>query len=164
MTLDLATQMKRGMRRLAAGVSIISTQNTQGEAFAMTATSVTSVSTAPPSLLVCINTEARLAPLMQLEQRFAVNILHASQQALAAVCGSSEHNDARFVSPAWRYPENAAPYLDGCEAVFQCVVSQRIEHGTHAIVVGNVLQVQASGQAFAPLVYANGHYHHLEGA
>ncbi len=163
MTADLVTQMKRGMRRLASGVSIITTQSPAGEAFAMTATSVVSVSTAPPSLLVCINLEARMAPVMHLNQVFAVNILAQNQQALAEVCGSSTQNAERFLSPLWRYPEGLAPCLEGAEAVFHCRIVQRMEYGTHAIIVGEIEQVAVCEGAYAPLIYANGHYHRLDG-
>ena len=50
----------KAMRKLVYPVSIISTQ-VGGNKFAITVSSVTSVSIEPPSLLVCINRESSFA-------------------------------------------------------------------------------------------------------
>ena len=46
------------MRSLAASVSVISARDAIGKTYAMTASSVTSLSIDPPSILVCVNKEA----------------------------------------------------------------------------------------------------------
>ena len=46
------------MRHLAASVSIISAKDSGGKPYAMTASSVTSLSMEPPSILVCVNKSA----------------------------------------------------------------------------------------------------------
>ena len=56
---DLQQDFKSAMRRLAATVCIVSTSDEDGW-HGMTATSVTSVSMDPPSVLVCVNTTATL--------------------------------------------------------------------------------------------------------
>lgn len=157
-TAELAAQMKLGMRRLASGVSIITAQTADGERYAMTASSVTSVSATPASLLVCVNQDARLASALTLGQAFAVNILQQSHQAIAQICGSGAQNSERFQSPLWQFPSQGAPYLQDAEAVFQCTIVQLVPHGTHIIVVGNIGEVAVSASAYDPLIYANGRY------
>ena len=158
MSVDLAAQMKLGMRRLASGVSVVTALSPEGEQFAMTATSVASVSTAPASLLVCVNQDARMAPLLAVGLPFAVNILHSSQQAIAQVCGSGAANAERFNSPLWQQSSGGAPYLQAAEAVFQCQIAQLVKHGTHTIVIGNIHEVSVSAAPYSPLVYADGRY------
>ena len=43
------------MRFLASSVSVISAKDSSGSLFAMTASSVTSLTMDPPSILVCVN-------------------------------------------------------------------------------------------------------------
>ena len=48
------------MRFLASSVSVISTKDHSGNLYAMTASSVTSLTIDPPSVLVCVNNEASI--------------------------------------------------------------------------------------------------------
>ena len=48
------------MRFLASSVSIISTKDQSGNLYSMTASSVTSLTMDPPSILVCVNNGARI--------------------------------------------------------------------------------------------------------
>jgi 3-hydroxy-9,10-secoandrosta-1,3,5(10)-triene-9,17-dione monooxygenase reductase component len=59
-----ADEFKRGMRQLAASVSIISA-DCAGHRAGFTATAVTSVCADPPTLLVCVNRSSQTFPLMR---------------------------------------------------------------------------------------------------
>ena len=73
---ELGMAMKMGMRRLASGVSVLSTRSDDGERHAMTVSSVTSVSDNPASLLVCVNKQVALeGHLSTPGTPFAINIL-----------------------------------------------------------------------------------------
>ena len=65
---------KQAMRRLAATVAIV-TSGTDEEWTGMAATAVTSVTTDPPTLLVAVNRNASLSPVLKREGRFCVNLL-----------------------------------------------------------------------------------------
>src|SRR5690606_24041106 len=86
MTQDLAKAMRDGMRRLPSGVCVVSAQTANSGRFAMTASSVTSVSDQPASLLVCVNRNARIAPVLNLGQKFAINILGQDHQDISVLC------------------------------------------------------------------------------
>lgn len=155
---DLVQAMKDGMRRLVSGVSVISTFGADGQGFAMTVSSVTSVSDAPPSLLVCINQSTRIAPVLSIGQRFAVNVLGQSHQDVSIQCSTGEQNEKRLQTGNWCLDAGQIPYLKDAEAVFECVVDQSIPYGSHDIVVGKIVLVRMDKKSAAPLVYANGGY------
>lgn len=70
------------MRRLAAGVSIISGAGPDGP-LGVTATAVTSLTAEPPSVLCCLNRSLDLEAAVKETGRFAVNMLSADHQDLA---------------------------------------------------------------------------------
>ena len=51
----LQQEFLKSMRYLAASVSIISAKDSNDKPYAMTASSVTSLTLEPPSILVCVN-------------------------------------------------------------------------------------------------------------
>lgn len=126
----------------------------------MTASSVTSVSDAPPSLLVCVNQSAAICPELTLHQRFAVNLLAYDQQQVSTDCAGGASGEARFQSGVW-LDKNGVLVLTGAQAVFECVVDQLTVYGTHNIIVGKLQGVTLGGAVLDPLVYLNGAYKRL---
>lgn len=162
MTQDLAQAMKDGMRRLASSVSVISTRAEDGSKYAMTASSVTSVSDNPPSLLVCVNQSTRIAPVLSVGRRFAVNILGQLHQELSVICSTGEQGEQRFASDHWQTAPDQIPMLADAEAVFECEVDLVQAYGTHNIVVGRILAVRVLGDGPDPLIYLDGSYRFLK--
>ncbi|HWV13910.1 MAG TPA: flavin reductase family protein [Cellvibrio sp.] len=156
-TKSISEQMRLGMRRLASGVCVISA-DVGGEHFAMTASSVTSVSDNPPSLLVCIN---KLVSQQEYFSRsgsvFAVNILGESQQAVSDLCAGREPGRDRFSLGQW-VTDSASPYLADAQAVFFCETDMLISYGTHQIVIAHIKRVEIADVGFSPLIYADGSY------
>ncbi|BFM16138.1 flavin reductase family protein [Maricurvus nonylphenolicus] len=158
---DMATAMKEGMRRLASGVCIVSAQADSGERTAMTATSITSVSDSPASLLVCINRDTSMHSILSKGGDFAVNLLHNHQQELSNHCASGDQGEQRFGIGQWQESEGT-PYLDDCLAVFICKQAQTVTFGTHDIVIGEIAHVKvADDENIDPLLYLNGGYHSI---
>lgn len=162
MTVDLAQSLRAGMRRLASGVSVLGVKDVELGRIAMTASSVTSVSDNPPSLLVCVNTRNTMAMGMQRSLWFSVNILTATQCDVSNLCAGGAQGEERFVEGNWQQDEETGvPYLDDAEAVFICEKEQVVRHGTHDIFIGNIKRVFVSKEPVNPLIYLNGAYHHL---
>ena len=144
------------MRRMAATVTLVSTSDAEGQRFAMVATSVTSVTMEPPTLLVCVSRTAHVhAPLMA-RGRICVNVLLEDQVAvLQAFSGAVPHQE-RFAGGAWdTHPGLDLPYLAQSQALFFCDIEQVLEVGTHSVVLARVLEAR-SAQAVRPMVYADG--------
>ena len=90
---NLKTDMLQAMRRLAKSVTIITTSNGR-ERFAMSATAVDSLSTEPPSLLICVNQTASLHAVLDAGADFCVNILGLEQEELSHLCSGPIKGEA----------------------------------------------------------------------
>lgn len=154
---DLAADgLKAAMRRLAATVTIVTA--TDGIAHhGMTATAVTSVSMAPPSLLACINQRTRLFELMSRTDQFCVNILRADQVDHATAFAGGMPADERFKIGTWRQNERGLAYLADAQASIFCRKVCAIQQGTHSIFIGEVVHVSVR-DVVEPLVYQNAQY------
>ncbi len=156
---SLAALMKQGMRRLASGVCVLSTSLGDSERFAMTVSSVTSVSDSPASLLVCINQAvSQQAHLSSPEARFAINVLSVSHQDVSNICAGRDPTRNRFDIGQWVEEESGLPVLADAQAVFICKTDKVMTYGTHKIVVAAISSVIINGAEVEPLLYANGSY------
>lgn len=153
---ELVTAFKGAMRRLAATVTIISTGE-GGERQGMTATAVTSVTTDPPAILVCVNQSASLHPVMASGTRFCVNLLKDAHADVAGAFGGKLQGAARFTAGDWADNERGVPYLTDAQANIFCTVDALMLYGTHTIFVGKVDEVRLFGD-IAPLIYQDGRY------
>ncbi len=150
------------MRHLASGVWGITAESQDGERVAMTASSVTSVSDNPPSLLVCVNKSTTMDSVLAKTAPFTVNILGKDQEAISNNCASPGEAESRFATGNWeKDAKSGLYYLRDALSVFICEKRQVVSYGTHSIYIGNVVDVKLGGQSSSPLVYARGAYHYL---
>lgn len=161
MVAQLVQSMKAGMRRLASGVSVISAVDQNGARYAMTASSVTSVSDDPPSLLVCINRSARICPVLLKGQTFAINLLGQPHADVSIVCSTGDQGDKRFDVGHWALTALGTPIIADAEAVFECCVDDVHTYGTHNIVIGKIASVIITDAGADPLIYCDGGYRRL---
>lgn len=156
---NLAVSMKLGMRRLASGVCVLSTTLPGNQRFAMTVSSVTSVSDSPASLLVCINQlVSQQDYLATLGNKFAINVLSVDHQDVSNICAGREPNRNRFEIGQWEDDDTGLPVLADALAVFICQTDQVTNYGTHKIVIGVIHKVILNGADVDPLLYADGSY------
>jgi flavin reductase (DIM6/NTAB) family NADH-FMN oxidoreductase RutF len=117
-----ADAFRHAMGALSSGVAI--TACGAGEARAgCTATSVTSLSLAPPTLIVCLaRTSTTLAGLRE-AGAFSINLLAARHQAFAHRFSghSGVHGPRRFDSAQWVTLSTGAPVLADALAAFDCL-------------------------------------------
>jgi flavin reductase (DIM6/NTAB) family NADH-FMN oxidoreductase RutF len=152
---DVIAQFKQAMRRLAATVTVVTTG--QGETkVGMTASAVTSLSMAPPSLLICVNKSAGFHQAIATTDYFCVNILRHGQDDISNAFAGKLTAEERFAMGSWGHERNV-PYLKDAQAVIFCKRSNLFEHGTHSIIVGDATELLL-GDPIAPLVYADGRY------
>lgn len=152
----LVDQMRLGLRRLGKAVVVI-TALEDGERRAMTATAVSELSMDPPSLLVCVNRTASLYKPLSAGANFAVNILHADQAEISQACFGATKGEARFRLGRWDSANCGTPLLREAQANFMCEYQDRIEYGTHAVIIGRVQEVCIHGGP-DPLIYLDGGY------
>ena len=153
---NVADQLRLGLRRLGKAVVVITAWHDERR-WAMTATAVSELSMDPPSLLVCVNKNASLHGPLTAGASFCVNILHCDQLAVSNACSGKLKGEARFEQGEWGAGEDGTPYLRDAQASFSCRYEKHVEHGTHAVVIGEVLSVDVAGDV-DPLIYLDGGY------
>jgi flavin reductase (DIM6/NTAB) family NADH-FMN oxidoreductase RutF len=153
-----AGDFRGAMRHLAGGVSVI-TVGRGKEISGMTVTSVSSLSVDPPTLIVSINRQSSSWPLLKRHGFFGVNILTADQIDIAdRFTGKDGLKGAdRFAGAQWSTRVSGVPLLVGALAAIDCEAEDVIERHSHAIVIGRVLDIQASLRT-AALSYWQGQY------
>lgn len=158
MTVD-PQAFRKGMRRLAAGVCLITTEDASGERTGMTATAVCSVSAEPPTLLCCVNRQSISHVTILRAGVFGVNVLALEDRPLADLFARPvTPADEKFSLGLWRRLQTGAPILESALAGFDCRVAQSVDVGTHGIIFGEVVDVQLRSVAAKPLLYGHGAY------
>jgi flavin reductase (DIM6/NTAB) family NADH-FMN oxidoreductase RutF len=153
---DVPGALRNAMRRLASGVAIISAQGPDGP-MGLAATSITSLSLDPPSMLVCINKSASLHAHLSVGCRLCVNLLSANQRDVAAAFGGAVARELRFTVGTWEPDGHGVFRLDEAQANISCAVDELINYGTHTIVIAKVDGVRIMGEV-GPLIYQDGRY------
>ncbi|WP_102959430.1 flavin reductase family protein [Mangrovicella endophytica] len=150
---------KRGMRRLASGVSLVTTIEPGGGPKGFAATSVTAVSAEPtPSLLVCVNRQVSCHGALHASGVFCVNVLSEHDAAMAQLFSSSEHRDRRFLDPRWESLATGSPAFAGALASFDCEVVSTMEVESHTIFVARTVEIRLWGEDVQPLLYVDGRF------
>ncbi len=146
---------RKAMRHVATGVTVV-TSLRDGEPRGITVNALASVSLDPPSLLICINREARSYLFISTSRIFCVNVLAGEQRELAEHF-AGKVRDRQFDEVAYRIDATGAPVLDGTIAHFDCELAHEYQFGSHSILIGRVLSCAA--RPGSPLGYFNGGFH-----
>jgi flavin reductase len=146
---------KHGMRRLAAGVSIVTTSS-EGALHGLVATSVCAVSADPiPSLLVCVNRNASAHDRILQSENFCVNVLSEDDREMAQ-CFSGPDRARRFESHRWTSLKTGAPALEAALASFDCRATHKVIVHSHTIFIGTILDIRLWRDDIAPLIHIDG--------
>ena len=147
------------MRGVASSVTVVTTEGPAGRRGA-TVSAFCSVSADPPSVLVCLKADSRIAEAVTANRGFCVNVLPQREQALAdRFAGRHDGWIAdRFEGIACAAAEGVGPAIEGATA-FSCALQETVAFGSHRIFIGRVLQVHEG--APVPLAYLNGAYHRV---
>jgi len=139
----------------ATGVSVVTASGEEGPHGA-TLNALTSLSLAPPLLLVCFDHSARTLGAIRQAGRFAVNMLSAGQEDVSRRFTGKQPMAEKFVGLAWGVVQGA-PVIDGCLASVVCDVTEEVEAGDHTIVIGTPIHL-ASAEGLEPLLFYRGSY------
>ncbi|MBI4426609.1 MAG: flavin reductase family protein [Candidatus Kerfeldbacteria bacterium] len=147
-------EFKTGMRSLAGAVNIV-TSMYAGCRYGMTATAVCSVSVAPPTVLVCVNRNAKTHGAIEKSGAFCINVLRAEHRELSLAFSGAQSGEARFSIAEWSHLATGSPVLVPSLVSLDCRVAKKITHGTHTIFLGAVGQI-LFGKKGRPLLYVEG--------
>lgn len=137
------------MASLASGVGVVTARRAPGRPCGLAATSITSYSAHPPSLLVSIDHSSRCHQALASSERFGVHILRADQESLARVFAG--RGEDKFAGLDWRW-DGDVPQLAGTLAYLSCRRAAGFDLYDHTIMVGELDGGHVGGGE--PLLYA----------
>lgn len=146
--------------RFPTGVTVVTASGPNGPA-GMTTNAVSSLSLDPLLLLVCFESRARTLEVVRASRRFAVNVLRAEDEELAAVFASKRIGAEKFADVT-HTESHGVPVLDRALAWVACELRELRPGGDHEIGIGEVLGT-GSGAEGDPLVFYRGAYTTIAG-
>jgi len=153
---------KDAMRRLASGVSLVTSGTPEHGHAGLIATSVVSVSMDPPTLLVCVNQSSSAHPVIDACGAFCVNLLSRQDRVLVDIFGSSARREERFKVGAFEPTPPGPPRLSTALASIDCKVAEAFSYGTHTLFLGKVVDIRLPTlEKMDPLVHMNRAFHSL---
>jgi flavin reductase (DIM6/NTAB) family NADH-FMN oxidoreductase RutF len=136
------------MAALCSGVAVITARRDDGEPCGLVATSVSSFSAAPPSVLVSVDHSSRCHRALVDGDTFGVHVLAAEQEPLARVFAGK--GEDKFGGVDWSWDDGVAR-IEGTLAYLRCHRGALFELYDHSLLVGDV--TGGSLTPGEPLVY-----------
>ena len=140
---------QEAMASLASGVAVITSRRGDGHPCGLAATSVSSYSAHPPSLLVSVAHSSRCHSALTESEHFGVHILRADEVEVAHVFAGK--GDDKFGGLDWRW-DGDVPELNGTLAYLRCRRSAIFERYDHTILIGDI--ERGRFEHGEPLLYA----------
>jgi flavin reductase (DIM6/NTAB) family NADH-FMN oxidoreductase RutF/DNA-binding IclR family transcriptional regulator len=147
-------QLRSILGTFTTGVTIVTTRDSSGMDYGVTANSFSSVSLDPPLVLWSQALTSKSFPAFRDTDYFVVNILADDQIAISNHFAKSTEN--KFAEMEFTRGLGEAPVLPGTTAHFECVKVAAYPAGDHMIFLGRVERVSHSGRR--PLAFAHGRY------
>jgi flavin reductase (DIM6/NTAB) family NADH-FMN oxidoreductase RutF len=124
------------MTGLASGVAVLTARKPDGDPCGLAATSVTSYSAHPPSLLVSVWHGSRCHDALVACERFGVHILRSDEIELAHRFADRESQD-KFAGLRWRW-DGEVPELTGTLAYLRCRRADNFVRYDHTVLIGDL--------------------------
>src|SRR5690349_3701768 len=122
------------MASLASGVAVLTARHEDGSPCGLVATSVSSYSAAPPSVLVSVGHVSRCFEPLANGEHFGVHLLAADQQELARrFADPAEERKFDGIDWAW---DDEVPAIGGSVAYLRCRRSARFDMYDHSVLIG----------------------------
>lgn len=150
------------MAAAPTAVTVVATSGPAGS-YAMTVSSMASVSADPPSLLVCISRRSPLCRAVPVNGFFSVSILADDQTDLAdTFAGRVAPGAAPYDMSAaeWNTGPQDIPAIAAAAACFECELTRTLLVDSHAVFVGQVIGSRRPARR-CPVVHWNRAYHAL---
>ena len=145
---------RRCCGQFATGIAVACITGPDGSPHGLTINSFTSVSLAPPLILICIGHESALRDLFRQQARFGLSFLRAEQRDLSIQFATRGRD--RFQGVNWHTGPSGVPLLSDSLAAMECAIEQTITAGDHDILIARVAHASVHGGH--PLLYFNSAY------
>ena len=140
-------QFREVMAGVATPVAIVTTVGDQ-RPHGATVSAFVSLSMEPPLLLVSLDKRTELLRLIQVSNKFGLNVLGSGQHELAASFAKRALD--KFNGVQWQLRHGVPRLPDVCGWV-ACDVTDFVDAGDHTMIIGTV--VEAEHDVSAPLTY-----------
>jgi flavin reductase (DIM6/NTAB) family NADH-FMN oxidoreductase RutF len=154
-----ATEFKQAMQSWASGVTVVTTQSEQHGLQGMTVSAFSSVSAEPALILCCVNGTVDTLKGIDASQCFAVNVLATTQQNTSNQFAGGCSHEERFANNPWHTAITGAPLLNESLMSLDCKLVEKVQAGSHWILIGEVQACES--QSGEPLLYYRANYHEL---
>jgi len=145
---------RRCLAKFATGIAVVTCCNEDGDPYGITANSFSSVSLEPALVLWNIAKVSNSLEAYMDAGHFAINVLAADQQELAAHFARSDHT--LFDDIEYTMSTDGAPLLADTLAVFECLTHEIHDCGDHYIIIGEVTDFRS--EELEPLLFFEGSY------
>ncbi|MCB5165626.1 flavin reductase family protein [Streptomyces bambusae] len=156
--IDDRKQLRGVLGAFPTGVTVVTVGGEQPRG--MTANSFTSVSLAPPLVLICVNNDAVMHQKLAEASTFSVSVLSAGQEDVARHFANHSRpaGTGQFEAVDW-VPGRAgtAPLIAGAVAHLECEKWRVYDGGDHTIYLGEVLTAGRRAGSEA-LLFAGGRF------
>lgn len=153
---DIAACLRTALRSLVRPVAVITAAHA-GERYAMAATAFCEVSMDPPSMLVCVNRNNTTYQAIAEGADIGLNLLSEQQAEISQATGGAKTTAGKFAVGNWVHADGKPPRLADCLAAMVLRPTQVVDQGTHAIVIGEIVEIECQQQT-APLAFHDGSY------
>lgn len=150
-------ELRNVMGHFVTGVTVITTRDTNGKPFGLTANAFSSLSLDPPLVLICVDKKVDCYACFEGSKVFAINFLSEEQEHLSRRFATK--GIEKFEGLTYKTGECGVPLLEGAMGYIECKLLNGYDGGDHTIYVGEILDATASGER--PLVFFKGKYYRL---
>ena len=152
-----AQELRRVMGHFATGVTVITTRDKDGAPQGLTANAFMSLSLNPPLVIISVDKGATCYACFETGNGFGVNFLSEDQEDVSRRFATKGID--KFAGLKWYAGGNGVALIEGALAQVECNITACYEGGDHTIVVGEILNITASGDR--PLLFFKGKYQKL---
>ena len=143
MTIEsLQATFRDAMAACAAGVHVITTDGAAGR-YGITMTAVASVTDEPPTVMLCINRQSAIVPILLANRSLCINVLAAEQQDIAEhFAGMTALSpEERFEYHIWHRGKSGQLQVEGALAHLHGIIVQQSEVGTHWVLLVEIHEI-----------------------
>jgi len=152
-------EFKAVFRNYPGGVAVITADSGQGPV-ALTATSVASVSVAPPMLVFSISELSSSTPTIRKAETVVIHLIRADELSVAQL-GATSGVDRFADHSIWERLPSGEPYFTAIQTWIRARVVRTMDVGGSAVVAVVALETRMSDEHGDPLVYHNRTWHRL---
>ncbi|PWJ54329.1 NADH-FMN oxidoreductase RutF, flavin reductase (DIM6/NTAB) family [Quadrisphaera granulorum] len=143
--------MKQVNRRFITGVTVV-TVDDDGTPRGLAASSFTSISVDPATVLVCVQHTSSTHDSLFRSEHLAINILSTDQ--LEVVRRFASKSDDKFAGLDWIAGPHGSPLLQNSSARIEVQIRERLRASTHSVFIGRVVHAETTN--LPPMVYQQG--------